>query len=362
MVSHRNIVRVFDLVEDVDGTLVLVMELLRGESLSQHLRTRGRLDTKEALAIVVPILSGLGHAHAEGIVHRDVTPANVFLAVDPDGQVVPKLIDFGIAKLPAAASQTLDGRVLGTPRYMAPEHIRGQSIDGRADLFSLAVVLYEALTGTCPFDAPTASASLAAVLEVEVDPDPHIEPKVWLEIARALGKRPYERHPTAAAFADALRLATGETDASLATLLHRAPPGPSEAEVEPASTLPGPSTIEGQSVEAPAPRRPAWIALAIGTTAAAVGAALAFLVMAPSHPAPAAAAPTVSPTVSPTDHAPVTADPPPIERPSASPSLAPSAPTANAARASSTVPTVVGPPRIVPRRARPKAVGTTPGF
>ena len=249
MVSHRHVVRIFDLVEDPDGSLILVMELLRGESLAQQLKTRGRLETREALAIVLPILSGLAHAHAEGIVHRDVTPANVFLAVDPDGQVTPKLIDFGIAKVPAAGNHTLDGRVLGTPRYMAPEQIRGQGVDGRADLFSLAVVLYEAIVGTCPFDAGSPSASLAAVLEAEVDTDPRIEPRVWLELARALGKRPYERHATAAAFAEALRLAAGETDESLAPLLRRPPPSRVDADEAEEQAPPSRSTIEGQSVE-----------------------------------------------------------------------------------------------------------------
>ncbi len=346
MVSHRNIVRIFDLVEDADGSLVLVMELLRGESLAQHLEARGRLDVREALAIAVPILSGLGHAHAEGIVHRDVTPANVFLAVDPDGQVTPKLIDFGIAKLPAAGNHTLDGRVLGTPRYMAPEQIRGQALDGRADLFSLAVVLYEAITGSCPFDAGSPSASLAAVLEAEVDPDPQIEPRVWLELARALGKRPYERHATAAAFAEGLRLAVGETDASLAPLLRRAPPSRADADADPAEA-PSPSTIEGQSVEGRfVLRRPAWIAWAIGAAAAVVAGGLALFLLPPSHRPPLSGSPVVSPMVTP--------------EPMAAPVL--SAPP-SATTSASEVPTPARPPpRLVPHPAHPKPIGTTPGF
>ncbi|MGH7434545.1 MAG: serine/threonine-protein kinase, partial [Polyangiaceae bacterium] len=215
--SHRNIVRVFDLVEEDDGTLVLVMELLRGEPASELLARRGALSTREALAVVLPILAGLGYAHASGVVHRDVTPNNVFLSVEPDGEVIPKLVDFGIAKLPVASSLTLEGAVLGTPRYMAPEQIRAASdIDGRADLFSAAVVFYELVTGVSPFAAPTPSAALAAVLESTVDPDPRIDPLVWIEIQRALSKRPYQRHATASEMADALRKAIGETDASLA--------------------------------------------------------------------------------------------------------------------------------------------------
>ena len=355
MVAHRNIVRIFDLVEDADGSLVLVMELLRGESLAQHLKKRGRLDAKEAIAIAVPILSGLGHAHAEGIVHRDVTPANVFLAVDPDGQVTPKLIDFGIAKLPAAGTHTLDGRVLGTPRYMAPEQIRGQAIDGRADVFSVAVVLYEAITGTCPFDAGSPSASLAAVLEAQVDPDPQIEPRVWLELARALGKRPYERHDDALALAGALRLAVAETDASLASLLRRPPP--SRVDVDEAEDVGprGPSTTEGQSVEGyVVRRRPPWMAWAVAVTAAAsvVGLAAALL-----HGPRADSSSTASVVTPAATNAVAVSIPPPL------PVATTAAVAALPAIASTTSPSAPkAPPRSAPRSTYKKPIGTTPGF
>ncbi len=225
MLSHRSIVRVFDLVEEDDGTLVLVMELLRGETLERYLRRRGPLPTPEAIAIVVPILSALAHAHETGIVHRDVTPANVFLAIDPDGHVTPKLLDFGIAKIPAAATrQTIEGRALGTPAYMAPERIREQGeIDGRSDLFSAGAILYEMLTGVCPFAAGSAAASLAAVLEAVVDPDPRIDPRTWLVVRRSLAKQPYERPPTASAMATDLLTATGQTEATLIEALREAP-------------------------------------------------------------------------------------------------------------------------------------------
>jgi serine/threonine protein kinase len=357
MLSHRNIVRIFDLVEEGDGSFVLVMELLRGESLAHHLKLRGKLTSKEAIAIAVPILSGLGHAHAEGIVHRDVTPANLFLAVDPDGQVTPKLIDFGIAKLPATGAQTLDGRVLGTPRYMAPEQIRGQTIDGRADLFSVAVVLYEAMAGTCSFDAGTPSASLAAVLETQVDPDPSIEPRVWLELARALGKRPYERHPTAAAFADSLRLAVGETDAGLAALLCRTPLSQAEAD---ASEEPGPlapSTIEGQSVEGPAtpPVRRPWLAWAVAGAATAVAGGFAALLLVTAHAekTPAAPAPSSAAIAGPSS---VSDSPPPGA------AVSPPTPSAPPAESATSSKPAKGPSRTLAHPTRPKPIGTTPGF
>ena len=225
-ISHRNVVRIFDLVDDADGTLGLVMELLRGGTLEACMRERGSISTLNGIAVAVPILSALHHVHQKGIVHRDVKPANMFFAVEPDGHVIPKILDFGIAKLPAASSPlTVDGSVLGTPHYMAPEQIRGsEDLDGRSDMFSLAVVLYEMLTGVRVFQRDSAAASLAAVLEHEVDPDPRIEPRVWVAISRALAKRPYERFANCAEFAEALRKSVDATDEDYALALQELRP------------------------------------------------------------------------------------------------------------------------------------------
>jgi serine/threonine protein kinase len=225
-ISHRNVVRVFDLVDEADGTLGLVMELLRGGTLEACMRERGPLSSMHAVAVAAPILSALHHVHQKGIVHRDVKPANMFFAVEPDGHVIPKILDFGIAKLPAASSPlTIDGSVLGTPHYMAPEQIRGQEdIDGRGDMFSMAAVLYEMLTGVRVFQRDSAAASLAAVLEHEVDPDPRIEPRLWLAISRALAKRPYERFASCAEFADAIRRAVDASEDDFAQALQELRP------------------------------------------------------------------------------------------------------------------------------------------
>ena len=286
MLSHRSIVKVFDLLEERDGTLVLVMELLRGETLQAYLERKGSRPAREGVAIVTPILSALAHAHERGIIHRDVTPSNIFLAVDPDGHVTPKLVDFGIAKLAGTGPQpsqlkpvqTVDGRVLGTPRYMAPERIRGSSeIDGRADLFAVAVVLYETLTGVSPFAASSASASLAAVLERHVDPDERIEPRIWIEIQRAMAKRAYERHATAHEMATALRAALGETEGALESSLRRTrPPGWDD---DSALYAPPPrehKSIDGQSLAiVPRKRVPSAMWLGAGAVAGAIlGAAL----------------------------------------------------------------------------------------
>jgi eukaryotic-like serine/threonine-protein kinase len=212
LLSHRHIVQIFDLVEDPSGTMVLVMEFLRGETLDAYFARVGPLTTREAISIVLPILSALQHAHDAGVIHRDVTPANVFLAVDSDGHVIPKLVDFGIAKHVGGEFHTVAGEVLGTPSYMAPEIIRGaRDFDGTSDLFSVGILLYELITGAGPFHESTPAAALAAVLEKTVDPDERIEPRVWVELSRVLAKRSYERHPNARELASALALALSDT-------------------------------------------------------------------------------------------------------------------------------------------------------
>lgn len=210
MLAHRNITRVFDLIEDDDGALVLVMELLHGQTLLDFWEAKRTLSCKEAVEILVPILGALQHAHDHGVVHRDLKPANIFLHIDPDGHTTPKLLDFGIAKMGDSSIKTRAGDVLGTPSYMSPEQVRAsKKIDGRSDLFSVGTVLYEIITGESPFRTDSPSATLARVLELEVDPDPRIEPRLWLEIQRALSKQPYARHGSADELADALLEALG---------------------------------------------------------------------------------------------------------------------------------------------------------
>jgi eukaryotic-like serine/threonine-protein kinase len=351
MLSHRSVVRIFDLVEEADGgPLVLVMELLHGETLERHLRRRGPLPAKEALAIVVPVLAALGHAHETGIVHRDVTPANVFLAIDPDGHVTPKLLDFGIAKLPSGgAKHTIDGRALGTPRYMAPERIRDlEAIDGRSDLFSVGVVLYELLTGVCPFASSSPAASLAAVLEVVVDPDPRIDPRLWIELRRSLSKHPYERQATAAAMASGLIAACGETVASLSEILRQAPVARETSSADAALAEP-PLTMAGHGGSAPRLARKG-VAVALLAATLVVSATLAALagafrgepvVRSPSSPSPATDIPS-APSVS----------APPREATSAMAPLPP--PVLPAA--------TTAPARKPAHLPHPRPVATTPGF
>jgi serine/threonine-protein kinase len=186
------------------------MELLQGESLASLLDRRQKIPALEVVEILLPILSALQFAHDKGIIHRDLKPTNIMLHRDPDGAIIPKLLDFGIAAAKDSGIHTVSGIILGTPSYMSPEQIRDtEELDGRSDLFAVGSILYECITGTNPFRTPTPSATLAQVLEVEVDPDPAISPALWLEISRVLSKKRYARHASARELADALRGAAG---------------------------------------------------------------------------------------------------------------------------------------------------------
>jgi serine/threonine-protein kinase len=370
--AHRNIVKVFDLVESGDGTLGLVMEFLHGETLRAHLDRVGRLPEREAIAVATAVLNGLAHAHDRGIVHRDVTPANIFLAVDSDGHVTPKLVDFGIAKSTSSTKmhalqsvQTLDGRVLGTPMYMAPERIRGlDGIDPRSDVFASAVILYEMIAWECPFADSTPAASLAAVLERHVDPDPRIEPRLWLEIRRAMAKAPYERHATAREFCDALRKGldgnqeTLEVSLKVEPMTHWDDAAEAGAAVQ---VLASKSTHRGPMEQAPRRRR-RWTVWAAAGALAGVALSFALLVAramaAHSHATNGGAEIVPSPPAHEPPHAPA-----PLLAPALGPTLAPSSPAAPVLRNDTIQPGASShAKRPASTEARPKPIATTPGF
>jgi serine/threonine protein kinase len=227
---HRGIVRAFDLVEldPEKGSLLLVMELLHGQTLAQRLEQAGRLTVAETLGVLVPILSALDHAHRVGVVHRDLKPDNVFLAMDPDGEIIPKLVDFGISKMRHASTViTARGALIGTPYYMSPEQARAETVDGRSDVFAVGILLYECLSGAPPFGGQTLNDIVRAVLETEPPPLPaqsDLPSGLRAVIARALAKRPDERYATAAELADAIVAAVPA--AAAVARPTSAPPGP----------------------------------------------------------------------------------------------------------------------------------------
>ena len=187
---HRNIINVFEMGED-DGRLFMVMELLDGETLGEHLKRVGRLTLERSLDMMMQVCEGLAVAHAHGIVHRDIKPGNLF--VMKDGGV--KILDFGVARL-ANSSMTASGFIVGTPDFMSPEQARGKPIDQRSDVFSAGAVFYYLLTGRKPFAAPDLPAVLHKVSNEDPAPPSAGEapPGLWRILTRALAKSTTDRY------------------------------------------------------------------------------------------------------------------------------------------------------------------------
>ena len=200
--SHPNIVAVHDFGSDpATGTLFMALEFLPGETLEAVAR-RGPMEWTQACRILARVARALHAAHASGIVHRDVKPANIMLL--PSGE--PKVMDFGIAKVPAS-ELTRAGEVFGTPANMSPEQAQGDALDGRSDLFSLGTVLYQLLTGRRAFTGENLPKILAAVVQQTPAPPSRlaaVPAGVDQVVAMALAKSPRDRHQTGEAMAEDL--------------------------------------------------------------------------------------------------------------------------------------------------------------
>ena len=208
-IEHPNVARFLDLV--IGDPTFLVMEYVRGETLSERLRLRGPLPLVEAVQVAVRLCWALGAAHSAGIIHRDLKPANVILTPDLEHGTAPKLIDFGLAKLASTvegAVLTRTGQVVGTPKYMSPEQIAGRAVDPRSDMYALGCLLHEMLTGRPPFDGdddvqviyqqihdapprlrpllPEAPEALERVLQRVLDKDPAARYASVADLARSL--------------------------------------------------------------------------------------------------------------------------------------------------------------------------------
>ena len=205
-IEHPNIVRVLDYGAGADGPFI-VMELVRGGTLWDLMRARGRVDQYVAAQIAAAIADGLEAAHVRGVLHRDLKPDNVLL----DGERRPKIADFGIARLAAATAITRTGELLGTPQYLAPEQMSGDIVDERADVYALGVILYEMLTGARPTGGRTPSEIVARRLRVDPRPPSRLvplAPALSALVMRALARDPARRTRRAADLRDALRMIT----------------------------------------------------------------------------------------------------------------------------------------------------------
>ncbi|MEN8780179.1 MAG: serine/threonine-protein kinase [Desulfobacterales bacterium] len=170
--SHPNIVTIYDVGEDHDIAYI-AMELLNGKDLTHYCRNGDMLPVKRVLDIAAEVAQALGYAHKRQVVHRDIKPANIIL----QGNSQIKVADFGIARV-ISSSKTQTGVIFGTPSYMSPEQIAGKEVDGRSDLFSLGIVLYELLTGKRPFTGETIEALLRAVSSADYPPLKDLAPKI----------------------------------------------------------------------------------------------------------------------------------------------------------------------------------------
>src|SRR5262249_20979008 len=203
MLQHPNIVIVYELGEH-EGSPYLVMEFLEGEPLDKIIASRRDVSMVEKLGYIIQCCTGLAYAHQRGIVHRDIKPAN--LMVLKDGNC--KIVDFGIARI-GDNSMTRTGQVVGTITYMSPEQINAQVVDGRTDIFSTGVMLYELLTYALPFEGKDTTGTMLKIIS---EPPPPLQnfltvhpPELEMVLQKALAKDREERYPTAEDFSLDLR-------------------------------------------------------------------------------------------------------------------------------------------------------------
>ena len=207
--AHPGIVPVFDVGEH-EGVPFLVMEFVKGETLDFAMKKGERFSLERVAEIGEQIAEALGYAHHNGVIHRDIKPANILLtSVEAYGSERPKITDFGIAKL-TAGKVTTTGQLLGTPAFMPPEQFTGAPIDGRADLFSLGVILYWMATGEQPFPGESMTAVSYKIVHTEPVPpaklNPAIPPKLESVILKCLAKSPANRYQTGEELAQDLSL------------------------------------------------------------------------------------------------------------------------------------------------------------
>ncbi|HEY8430506.1 MAG TPA: serine/threonine-protein kinase [Sandaracinaceae bacterium] len=277
-VRHPNVVDLLDFGTTEEGRPFMVMELLAGESLEARLSREPTLTLRELIRIAAGMLDGLAAVHKAGIVHRDLKPDNVFL-LDDDGEVRPKLLDFGVSREASAISgrrssavTTADGYLVGTPEYMSPEQARGlRDVDFRTDIYSVGVVLYEAMTGRLPYTAEGVGDLIIDIVGGGAPPLATLRPEIGEPlsdvVARAMSPRREDRYQSAREMRDALLAAAEESfgrgvRASLPLIVPVRRPAP---EARGARSAGEATTLDGleipwgaDAVPSPRDRRPSW--------------------------------------------------------------------------------------------------------
>jgi serine/threonine protein kinase len=289
--DHPNVVEVYDIGQE-RGSLYMVMELLRGESLAQHLARVRKVSPSDAAAILLPCMNAVARAHRAGIIHRDLKPANIFLCPARNGQAAaPKVLDFGISKMMDAAGDveaqiTKGGMVMGTPHYMAPEQVLGRPIDARADVYAFGVLLYELVTGQLPFPGNT-YGQLVLEISTKSPPPPHhytsgLPSGFEAMVERAMARDANARFPDLDALAHALEAFTPEHLARAADRPiprpYFSPPGGNTAYINPALATPLVAETPQPLQRPPSQTRLVWL---VTTLAGCVTALITMLLMLP---------------------------------------------------------------------------------
>lgn len=317
---HPNAVRVDDYDYTEDGRPFIVMELVEGKNVGETLEEQGPLAVSRAVRIATQVAHALGFAHKLGIVHRDIKPGNIILTTNEQGQETAKVLDFGIAKLREAAGftkpgMTMTGMVVGTPLYMSPEQFMGkkagEEIDGRTDLYSLGVVLYQMVTARLPFEGDTLFSLMMQHMEGNVRPPHELAPELQIPAAlsqvilKSIDKAREQRYQTAEEFIAALEQVASEPvesmPASNASIASTAAPNVAPPARSQRSTvqIPSPISAKTQPLEPPpvniatpevTPRQPSQI-----TPVAAASQATPPAPVTPVAQQPVAAAPVAAP-------------------------------------------------------------------
>jgi serine/threonine-protein kinase len=342
-IRHRGIIDIFSFGKMPDGRQYFVMEYLEGTPLDVWLASRGTLPVQDAIRLADELLDALTAAHQAGVIHRDLKPSNIFLARQPGGGSYVKVLDFGLAKQtfgdPALPQQTLNGLIIGTPEYMAPEQVRGDPVSPKTDLYAYGIILFQLLTGQLPFTARVPAEYLVHHLE-HTPPSPlTLRPELSPELAR-LVLRLLEKAPQARPTAEEVRAVLQDAADDL-PLPNGARPSreirslvlPGLELVRPPASQPeAPVVSAGAPVTPPRFRRAQVVGAAAGLVLLASGVAMLML----REPAPA---PVVTPVAAPVAETPApapVADPspppvvtqavvpaPPVETPASSSASAP---------------------------------------